>query len=69
MGKWVAECGRVEDRRVGVTEVMTKTELTQPQEGCHHQEMILKTLLFKKIRQNAFVFFSDCVDGSGSSEV
>jgi hypothetical protein len=41
----------VEDGRDEVTEeieAMEKTELTKPQEGCQHQEMVLFILLVKK---------------------
>jgi hypothetical protein len=52
--------GRAEDSGDGVIEeieAMEKTELTQPQEDCQHQEMVLLILLAKKIRQKASVFF------------
>jgi hypothetical protein len=55
------QCGTVQDSGDAFTEEtegMMKTELTQPQEGCQHQETIILILLVEKIRQEASVFFS-----------
>jgi hypothetical protein len=44
-------------------EAMEKIELTQPQEGCQYQELILSIPLVEKIRQKASIFFKDYLMG------